>query len=128
MNEDLPSDKMSDVPWPTSAERMRVPVTSMLPGSELAPTPAAGLLKNAVQGAHDTIDRYADRAAPAVQQLGESVSAAEATLRAKAEQLRETGDAWAESLRCTVRDNPLAALAGAVAVGMLVARIARINR
>ena len=128
MNDDHSTDKTSDVPWPTSAERGRVPATSMLPGSELPPTTAAGLLKNAVKGAHDTIDRYADRAAPVVQQLGESASAAEAALRAKAGQLRETGDAWAESLRFTVRENPLVAVAGAIAVGMLLARIARTSR
>lgn len=42
MNQNHHPDSVSDVPWPTSDHRMRVPDTSMLPGSENAPTPAAG--------------------------------------------------------------------------------------
>jgi hypothetical protein len=38
----------------------------MLPDSEKAAPAAVGLLKQAVQGAHDTIDRLADSATPAV--------------------------------------------------------------
>ena len=33
------------------------------------------------------------------------------------------GDEWAESLRCTVRENPLAAVATALVVGVLIARL-----
>ena len=125
MNETIHPDSLSDVPWPTSGERTRVPDTSMLPGTEKAPPPAVGVLKHAVQGAHDTIDCLAESAAPAVQKLGESVSAAEEALRAKADQLRETRDAWAEGLRSTVRDNPLAAVAATLAVGAVVSRLIR---
>lgn len=35
----------------------------------------------------------------------------------------EISDEWAETLRCTVRDHPLAALAVALAVGAVVARL-----
>ena len=136
MNQNTHTDGLSDVPWPTSADRMPVPDTSMLPNGEQAPAPAAmvepvaavGLLKTAVHGAHDTIDRFAERAEPVVQQLGERLSAAEEAVVAKTAQLRETRDAWVESLRCTVRDNPLSAIAAAIAVGALVARIARVTR
>jgi ElaB/YqjD/DUF883 family membrane-anchored ribosome-binding protein len=96
-----------------------------MPKSENAAQAADGMLKDAVQGAHTTIDRLADRAEPAVQQLGERVSAAGDALHAKADQLRETGDAWAESARTTVRDNPLVAIAAAVTLGLLIARITR---
>ena len=60
----------------------------------------------AVQGAHDTIDRLADSAAPAVQQLGERVPAAGEALHAKADQLRDTRDEWVEACAATVRSNP----------------------
>jgi hypothetical protein len=65
----------------------------MLPGSEMAPPAAIKLLNHAGQGAHDTLDGQADSAAPAVRQLGESVSTAEEALQAKAAPLRETRDA-----------------------------------
>lgn len=125
MNETIHPDSSSAVPWPTGDHRARVPDTSMLPGSERAPPVAVGLLKNAVQGAHDTIDRLADSAAPAVRQLGESVAAAGETVHAKTNQLRETRDEWVEGVRSTVRSNPLASVAAVFALGALIARIAR---
>jgi ElaB/YqjD/DUF883 family membrane-anchored ribosome-binding protein len=125
MNETIPSDNASDPPWPNGNHRMPVPDTSMLPGSEKAPPAAVGMLKNAVQGAHDTIDRLADKAEPTVRQLGQSVEAAGQTLQAKTDQLRGTRDEWAEEARRTVRKNPLAAVAAAFALGALIARISR---
>lgn len=83
------------------------------------------LLGRVVQGAHDTIDRLAETAAPHVQRLQNGVNDVSETVHARGEQLRETGDEWAESLRNTVRENPLAALAVALAAGMLVARLTR---
>jgi ElaB/YqjD/DUF883 family membrane-anchored ribosome-binding protein len=43
----------------------------------------------------------------------------------KGNQLRDTGDAWVESARTTVRDNPLVAIAAALTLGLLIARITR---
>jgi ElaB/YqjD/DUF883 family membrane-anchored ribosome-binding protein len=125
MNENNHLDGISEVPWPTSAPRGRVPDASMLPKTENTTQAMDGLLKDAVQGAHTTIDRLADSAGPAVQKIGESVSAAEDALHAKADQLRDTGDAWVESARTTVRDNPLVAIAAALTLGLLIARITR---
>jgi ElaB/YqjD/DUF883 family membrane-anchored ribosome-binding protein len=125
MNQTTHPEATSDVPWPTSGQRMRVPDTSLLPGSETAPPAAVGVLKDAVQGAHDTIDRLADRAEPAVRQLGESVAAAGETLHAKTHQLRETRDAWVEDARSTVRARPLVCIAAAFALGAVIARLAR---
>jgi hypothetical protein len=61
MHETLHPDGASDVPLPTSDHRVRVPDRSMLPGSEKLSPAVVGLLKHAVQGAHDTIDRLGDR-------------------------------------------------------------------
>lgn len=116
-------DSLSDVPWPTSSERIRVPDTSMLPGSEKSPPAAVGLLKQAVQGAHNTLDRLAEGAEPAVRQLGHSVSAAAGAVQAKTDQLRHLRHEWVDSARSTVRDNPLLAIAAALAVGAVIARI-----
>ena len=126
MNETiLPADNLSDVPWPTSDVRVPVPDTSMLSGSEKAPPAAVGLLKSAVQGAHDTIDRLAESAAPAVRRWGDGAADAEVALHERADQLREVRDAWAETVRTTVRDNPLAAVVAALALGVVIARLTR---
>lgn len=75
-----------------------------------------------VKGAHETIDRLAESAAPHVHKLQESVATAGDHLHLRADQARDLRDEWAESLRCTVREHPLAAVATAVAVGVLLAR------
>ena len=102
-----------------------VPNTSLLPGSEKAPTPAVSLMNRAVQGAHDTIDRLADGAAPAVQRLGDSLSGAQDAVHAQADLLRETRDTWSANLRDTVRSNPLLSVAAALVIGACVARLGR---
>lgn len=71
-------------------------------------------LNRVVQGAHQTIDKLAQRAAPTVQRVQDS-----------AERARETGDEWIENLRSTVREKPLASLATALMFGMVVARLMR---
>ena len=125
MNETIHTNGQSDVPWPTSDHRVRVPDTSMLHGSEKAAPPVVGLLNHAVQGAHDTIDRLADSAAPAARQLGAQVSAAGDAIHAKTGQLRDTRDEWVESARSTVRGSPLVSIAAAFALGAVIARITR---
>ena len=125
MTETKPPASTPDPGWPDDDHRLRVPDTSMLSGSEKAQPPAVNLLKQAVRGAHDGIDRLAETLTPAVRRLGESVSAAEEALQAKSTQLRDTGDAWVDSVRTTVRRNPLACVAAAVALGAVIARITR---
>lgn len=85
--------------------------------------PQSDVLNRVVQGAHSTIDKLAETAAPHVQRLEQSVTSASDTLHARAGQAREVSDEWAESLRTTVRENPLAAVATALAVGLLIARL-----
>jgi ElaB/YqjD/DUF883 family membrane-anchored ribosome-binding protein len=121
----IPNDRTADVPWPTSNQRMPTPDHSALPGNESNPPGATGMLKHAVQGAHDTLDRLADRAAPAVQRMDDSMHSAEATLRAKTSQLRERGDEWVDGTRGSIRNHPLTAVAIALAVGAVVARMTR---
>lgn len=74
------------------------------------------VLHRVVKGAHETLDRLAESAAPHVQRWQESVSSG-------AGQVKEIGNEWTESLRCTVRENPLAAVATALALGVLFARL-----
>jgi hypothetical protein len=113
-----------DGAWPGHDSNMPVADTSLRPQPDGLAPPAVDLLYRAVQQAHDTIDHLADSAAPTVRQLGESVAGAEASLQAQAHHLRETGQAWTEGLRDTVRGNPLLALAAALLAGALISYIA----
>jgi ElaB/YqjD/DUF883 family membrane-anchored ribosome-binding protein len=88
-------------------------------------TSAHDMIGRIAQSAHETIDRLAASAAPHVGRLQESVAGTGDALRVRADRAREVTDEWAESLRCTVRESPLAALGVALAVGLLVARLAR---
>lgn len=111
----------TQVPFPTAANPETVPT----PSAPASATAANDMLNKVVQGAHQTIDRLAERAAPAVQRLSEGVHNANDSLHQRADDLRELGGEWTESLRSTVREHPLAAVATAVAIGLLVARLTR---
>ena len=125
MNETNLPNSAPDVTWPTPDDPMRDPDTSMFAHNEPATPAAVDVMNNAVQGAHNTLDRLADRATPAMAQLDESFSAAKDTLHVKTEQLRELRDDWVDSARTTVRKHPLAAVTAAATLGLLIARITR---
>ena len=84
---------------------------------------ADDLIGRIAQSAHETIDRLAETAAPHVNRLQENLSGD--ALHMRADEMRELRDEWTESLRCTVRENPLAAVGVALAVGVLIARLSR---
>jgi ElaB/YqjD/DUF883 family membrane-anchored ribosome-binding protein len=124
---------IAEKPFPTSADNASAdqnypgpgatPVSSSVStgsttpgGADNSTTKGGDMLDRVVQGAHHTIDRLAETAAPHVQRLHEDVSS-------RAEHAKEVSDEWAESLRCTVRENPLAAVATALALGAIVARL-----
>ena len=77
------------------------------------------------QGAHHTIDRLAETAAPHIERMEEALAEATGHLKDQAQHVREKGDEWAEDLRTAVRRNPLSAVAAAMAIGALIARITR---
>ncbi|HSW25190.1 MAG TPA: hypothetical protein VLJ62_20685 [Burkholderiaceae bacterium] len=86
---------------------------------------ADDLIGRIARSAHEAIDHLANTAAPHVNRLQERVSGVGDSLHAGAEQAREVTDEWAETVRCTVRENPLAAVGLALAVGVLIARLTR---
>jgi len=84
--------------------------------------------------AHDTVDRLANAARPAVDRLASSAhsavdrmttfaSSAASTLGQRREQFSTQGAELAESARTYVRENPMAAVGIAAAVGFLLSRI-----
>lgn len=111
-------------PFPTSTPSSAMPATPSTDSKAAAPA-SGDALHRVVQGAHTAIDRMAETAAPAVQRLQDGVQAAGDTLSQRADDARALGEEWVDSLRGTVREHPLAALATALAVGVLVARLAR---
>lgn len=100
------------------------------PAGAQVPTPASGspLLDSAVRGVHETVDRVAAKVSPAIEQLVGSAHSATDSAQQRARELGETGHEWAETLRATVREHPLACVAAALAVGLLVSRIAAGDR
>jgi ElaB/YqjD/DUF883 family membrane-anchored ribosome-binding protein len=132
----------TDTPFPTSSAETTAdtgrdttyrsaPLSDELPRSAAAlddrgrdsGVRADDLIGRIAQSAHETIDRLAETAAPHVNRLQENLSGD--ALQMRADEMREFRDEWAESLRCTVRDNPLAAVGVALAVGVLIARLSR---
>lgn len=110
-----------ETPFPTASEAGLTGTTTPRPGNGHG----SEVLERVVQGAHQAIDSLAETAAPHVQRLEEGLHSAGGTLHTRVDQAREIGDEWADSLRVTVRENPLAAVATALAVGVLIARLTR---
>jgi ElaB/YqjD/DUF883 family membrane-anchored ribosome-binding protein len=124
MNETLHPAPASTAPWPNGDHAAHGADSATWNGEDTLPS-GNRLLNQAAQGAHDTIDRVADRVKPIARQLGEQVSAAEDDLQARSTQLRKTKDEWMESARSKVRSNPLVSVAAATALGLLIARLTR---
>jgi ElaB/YqjD/DUF883 family membrane-anchored ribosome-binding protein len=125
MNETNFPNGSSELPTLSSVYPLRTPDPSALADSEKPAPDAAALLEQAVQGAHDTINKVADSAAPVIHEMGERAAAVEDTLRTTADQLRASGDEWVESARTSVRSRPLMAVAAALTLGLVIARITR---
>jgi ElaB/YqjD/DUF883 family membrane-anchored ribosome-binding protein len=112
------------------AGQQSLPGQNDISGTPLTPqdkhqSATAEMMTRVVKGAHETIDHLAERATPPLEQLEHGLAQTGEVLHAKAEQWRTTGDEWAESLRGSVREHPLAAVAAALAVGVVIARLAR---
>jgi ElaB/YqjD/DUF883 family membrane-anchored ribosome-binding protein len=98
----------------------------MAPQTSTATDASSGLrdtVDRATQTAHDAIDRMASKAGPALEQLQSAASTAAQSLQDKAASFGELEEAWLESARKSVREHPLAAVAVAIAAGMLISRI-----
>jgi ElaB/YqjD/DUF883 family membrane-anchored ribosome-binding protein len=99
--------------------------TGMGSTSPTTTRPQSDVLNRVVQGAHSAIDKLADTVAPHVQRLEQGVGSTSESLHLRADHAREVGEEWAENLRTSVRENPLAAVGIALAVGLLVSRLTR---
>lgn len=115
-----------DNPYPSTATAVPAPADDT---NGLGIKPNSGtdgdMLGRLVRGAHATIDRLADSATPHVRRLQERAASAKDAMHVKTDRARELGDEWTESLRGTVRENPLTAVATALALGALISRLTR---
>ena len=93
-------------------------------GGTLSSAPA-DMLSKVVEKAHATIDRLAETAAPHVNRLSQGASSASDVLHDRAGQARDLGDEWTQNLRTIVRENPLATVAAALALGVIIAKLSR---
>ena len=80
------------------------------------------------QSAHETVDRLADKAAPAIERMKSSVSGMSDSMHARGEQLAEMQEEWMENCRTTVREHPLAAIGVAVVAGMVLSKMLSSSR
>jgi ElaB/YqjD/DUF883 family membrane-anchored ribosome-binding protein len=85
------------------------------------------VMRRVVQGAHEAVDRIADKAIPAVERLRGTYNDAAETIKQRADQAVDLKDEWTESLRSAVREHPLAAIGTALALGVILARITSNN-
>jgi ElaB/YqjD/DUF883 family membrane-anchored ribosome-binding protein len=84
-----------------------------------------GLVDRLMQGAHETVDRVGVKAAPALEKLTESASAARHSLETRANQLATMQGEMLDGARSYVRERPFTALAAAALIGALVASMMR---
>lgn len=75
------------------------------------------------QSAHQTVDRLAEKAGPAIDKLRSRMNGANESLKAQADQLKNLQGEWTDSARAAVREHPIAAVAVAVAAGVLISKI-----
>lgn len=80
-------------------------------------------IERMVQGAHEAIDRAASVAVPAVDRLSTQARRAGHVVNDRADQLGTMQDQWIADARDTVRQHPLAMVAGGLALGWLIGRL-----
>ncbi|UXH80534.1 DUF883 family protein [Roseateles amylovorans] len=130
-----PSNEKTDktVPFTTSEDAAKASVAqaassasaAVKNGATPSSTTGVDLVNRVAQTAHATIDKLANQATPAVQHLQKSLEDTGDLLHQRADQARNVGNEWCESLRGSVRQHPLAAVGTALAVGLLIARLTR---
>lgn len=102
---------------------------SGLSGSTAPTTPGAGTgaegstLDRVVQGAHDALDRAAERARPAVDKLRGTLGSGESLLGERVDEWKAMQEQYLTQFRGFVREHPVATVAGALVAGVLLSRL-----
>ena len=77
------------------------------------------------RGAHQAVDRIAERAAPAVDQVRSAAERATDVVGSKLDEFSTMQDEWMESMREQVRSRPLVIIGAAVLAGLILGRLMR---
>jgi ElaB/YqjD/DUF883 family membrane-anchored ribosome-binding protein len=105
---------------------MTTPMTSPTTESDAAAAAATPpIVERLAEGAHRVVDQIAGSAGPAVERVRSTVASTVDTVGRQIDGLGEKRDAWLESSRQTVRDNPLVAVGCAFAAGLVFALVLR---
>ena len=105
-------------------------------GSDSAANPASAKIGDVAQTAHQTTDRIADEAASQVDRLSgtahravnsaaDAASSAAQWASAIPEQAKQVQTRLTEAASASIRERPIAIVAGALVVGYLLGRLAR---
>jgi len=116
---------MTETSYPSNLPRAASADDPVGSGSVGTSTHQQPLADRMAQGAHHTIDRLAATAGPHIEHMEVALAGATEHVKDQARHAREMGDEWVDGLRATVRRNPLSAVAAAMAIGALIARITR---
>lgn len=97
------------------------------PKTQVSDTVSTGtnFVDRLAQGAHQAVDQAAANARPALEKLQQSGGAARAVIAEKAEAAATLSDEVVDSLRNYVRERPMTVVAGAIALGVVLASISR---
>jgi len=101
---------------------------TMNPRGSTAPSSTSvsdGLADRLLQGAHEAVDRVGVRAAPTIERLSESASAARHALGNNANKLAALQGEMLDSARNYVRERPFTAIAAAALIGALAIGLMR---
>jgi ElaB/YqjD/DUF883 family membrane-anchored ribosome-binding protein len=112
----------SSNPFPTSDAPLSGEVGDMT-GMSSSSAASSDTVNRVVQGAHQAVDRIAERAAPVVERLKSSMSGASDSMHTSVEQWNAMQEEWVETARTTVREHPIASLAAAVAAGVVLSKL-----
>ena len=92
-------------------------------GAGAGPAAGSDVLNRVASTAHQAVDRVVGAAGPALEKLRGSATSAGEAMKAKADQFGAMEEQWIASARSYVRENPLAAVAIAAAVGLLIGKV-----
>lgn len=90
-----------------------------------AGTTAGEILDRTVQDAEDTASRLGDRAAAATEHMKANLGQAGNALSAGLDDLNALQEEWMAGARAYIQEHPFVAVAGALAAGILLARLLR---
>lgn len=97
--------------------------TSPANGAGASGAASSDVLNRVASTAHQAVDRVVGAAGPALEKLRGSASSAGEAMKAKADQFGAMEEQWISSARNYVRENPLAAVAIAAAVGLIIGKV-----